>query len=351
MAESLVAPSPPLPYHPGWINRLMVWVDRLPFPYWLFYAGLAGAIVLAQHTIKWNDGTLPKGNIDLPLVLFASVGVYALGLMHHLNRRIPSAMQTLRPIYTGDEATFQRLVYQLSTAAALPVFVATLAGMASGYALQTWLMHPVLPLFKLSTTPISTVFDGTLLVLTWGVLGAGVYGLIDFLQTIAYAYKHTDVNLFQPQPLYSLSGLASRAAIGIAFYNLPWITLTPGASQVPAIVALTFGFQLLALATFVWPLLGVHTQLLEDKHRRQQQSGKKLQFVLQQIHHKIETGDGSGLDTLQKQLGLLQIEQTTLDKAPTWPWHPETIRVVITAIAIPMAVWLAQRGLERFGLK
>jgi hypothetical protein len=48
---------------------------------------------------------------------------------------------------------------------------------------------------------------------------------------------------------------------------------------------------------------------------------------------------------------LLQTEQTTLEKAPTWPWHPETIRVVLTAIAIPMLVWLAQRVLERVGFK
>ncbi|HEU4742479.1 MAG TPA: hypothetical protein VFS50_12875 [Meiothermus sp.] len=339
------------PYRPGWVNRWVAWVERLPLPYWVYYLGLAIAIVGVQNWIKWYDGTLPPGSFFLPLILFSCAGVYALALMHSLIRRVPETLERLRPALKGDEAAYLKLLYRLANAPALPVLLATLAGLALGAVLQSWLLRPVLPIFKLSVTPTSTVFDGTLFILTWGVLGAGLYSLLHFLRGISQIYlEHTEVNLFQPQPLYSLSGLASRAALGVALYNLPWITLTPGASNVPAIVVLTLIFQFMAAAVFFVPLLGVHQLLLEDKYRRQQIVGKKLQYVLEQIHQKMDSGDASGIDPLQKLLSLLQTEQSTLEKAPTWPWNPETMRLVITAIGVPMLVWLIQRALNRFGL-
>lgn len=352
MAEPGVTPQhDPERYQPGWVNRWVEQIERLPLPYWVYYLGLAVAIVGVQSWIKWYDGTLPAGSFFLPLLLFSCAGVYALALMHSLIRRVPEALERLRPALKEDDTTYSKLLYHLAHAPAFPVLLATLAGLIVGAVLQTWLMRPFLPTFKLSTTPTSTLFDGTLFVLTWGVLGAGLYSLLHFLRGINQIYlQHTQVNLFQPQPLYALSGLASRAALGIALYNLPWITFTPGASNVPAIVVLTLIFQFMAAAVFFVPLLGVHRILLEDKYQRQQVAGKKLQYVLEQIHQKMDSGDTSGIDALQKLLGLLQTEQGTLEKAPTWPWNPETMRLVITAIGVPMLVWLIQRALNRFGL-
>ncbi len=338
----------PPPYVPGWVNRLVVWVDQLPLPSWMFYLTIGVALILAQAAIKWEDGGLPRGNFYLPLILFSGAGVYTLALMHSLIRKVPQALARMRSAIKESEVDFDLLVYRMVNAPARPILLSTLAGLGFGYFLQRQIMLAATPVFKMSTSPISAVFDGSLLVLTWGVLGAGVYSLMYLLETINITYlRYTQINLFEPQPLYSLSGLASRASLGIALYNLPWITLTPGASSIPLIVGITLVFQVLAAAVFVVPLLGVHQLLIDDKSRRVQIASKKLEIILEEVHRKIDIGNTDGIDGQQKSLALIQTELTTIEKAPTWPWHPETMRVVISAVFLPMLIWLAQRLLGR----
>jgi hypothetical protein len=36
-----------------------------------------------------------------------------------------------------------------------------------------------------------------------------------------------------------------------------------------------------------------------------------------------------------------------LSKIPTWPWQPGTLRVALSPLLLPVAVWLIQRFLER----
>jgi len=51
-----------------------------------------------------------------------------------------------------------------------------------------------------------------------------------------------------------------------------------------------------------------------------------------------------------RQLTALRSEQEALGHAPTWPWQPETLRSVIAAILLPLALcfiqWLLGRLLE-----
>jgi hypothetical protein len=36
-----------------------------------------------------------------------------------------------------------------------------------------------------------------------------------------------------------------------------------------------------------------------------------------------------------------------LERIPTWPWRPETLRLLITALVLPLGLWLAQFILQR----
>lgn len=338
------------PYPPGWVNLLVDWVEKRASPYWMFYLFLGLFIIVLQAWIKWSDGSVPRGSFDLPLVLFAGAGVYALALMHHLIRMVPNAMVKMRPAISESSESYRALVYKMTYAQALPVLVATLAGIAFGLYLNYLLQRASTPVLKLATSPVSAAFDGILMVFTWGVLGAGVYSLFYLLGSINNIYlHHTRINIFAAQPLYAPAGLASRAALGIALYNLPWMVLTPGASSVPAIVGLTMLFQVIAAAVFVVPLFGAHQLLLDDKNRRQQTANAKFEILIKDLHQKVDSGDSTNIDALQKTMALVQLEQTTLDKTPTWPWNPETMRIVISAILVPMLIWLAQRLLGRLG--
>jgi hypothetical protein len=55
------------------------------------------------------------------------------------------------------------------------------------------------------------------------------------------------------------------------------------------------------------------------------------------------------MDALNHATEALVRERDVLDKIPTWPWQPDTIRWLGTALLLPIIVWTITRVLERLG--
>ncbi len=53
------------------------------------------------------------------------------------------------------------------------------------------------------------------------------------------------------------------------------------------------------------------------------------------------------MDDLYKAIASLDLERAILNKIPTWPWEPGSIRGGVVALLIPVFVWLAQYVLTR----
>jgi hypothetical protein len=53
------------------------------------------------------------------------------------------------------------------------------------------------------------------------------------------------------------------------------------------------------------------------------------------------------VDELRDAMTSLEIERSALTRIPTWPWQPETLRGLITALLLPVAVLLIQFVLQR----
>jgi hypothetical protein len=45
----------------------------------------------------------------------------------------------------------------------------------------------------------------------------------------------------------------------------------------------------------------------------------------------------------------LVAEREVLSKLRTWPWEADTARLVLTAMLLPMLLWLLQRTLQGLG--
>jgi hypothetical protein len=55
----------------------------------------------------------------------------------------------------------------------------------------------------------------------------------------------------------------------------------------------------------------------------------------------------STADALNKTLASLVVERELLAKIPTWPWQPGALTGFLTALLLPIILWLIQRILER----
>jgi hypothetical protein len=53
------------------------------------------------------------------------------------------------------------------------------------------------------------------------------------------------------------------------------------------------------------------------------------------------------MEAIKHTLDGLIAERGVLEKVSTWPWEPETVRVVVTALLLPVVLWIITRILER----
>ena len=58
-------------------------------------------------------------------------------------------------------------------------------------------------------------------------------------------------------------------------------------------------------------------------------------------------GELEGMEDLNNAMANLEIELKALSGIPTWPWRPETVRLLVTALALPLGLWIVQYALQR----
>jgi hypothetical protein len=340
------------PYPPSWIDRLTDWVERLPGPAWLYYLAVALVLALVRAIAAWIDGSYPVGTFFPVHVLNAGSSLYMLLALHYLDDRAAAALADFRPVLNVDDAGYERLRYQFTTMPVRPVLVWSIIGLVFGVANQPLLFTETqIQSLKMYTSPLATVVDVGTAGLSWMVNAIFAYHTIRQLRLVSRTYiQNTNVNIFETAPLYALSRVTAITAIAVLF-----ITYLYGAIwnnwqfQTAADASVAIAFVLVAFATFVLPLLGAHRLLQEEKARRKSEVARQMQAVTDDLHHRTSARDYSDMAGINDAIDSLTKEQSALDKVSTWPWEPETMRAVVTALLLPVVLWAITRVLERLG--
>lgn len=340
-----------LPYPPSWLDRLTDRVDRLPGPAWAYYVGFGLVLLLAQVIVKWSDGTYASGFVFYHLI-YAGTPANLLGSLHYVDRVAAQAFDSYRPATTLDDAQAREYRYRLTTMPALPALVATALGALWG--LMPW--NAYLPeearLLGLYTSTAGTILDRGTSVLGWALAGLFIYHTVHQLRIVSHLLaRHTTINLFKLAPLYAFSRLTGITAVGltIGFYAFASFRLAlPEEVDINTGTVINSGiFTLVAIVTFVLPLWGVHRLLQREKERLQGESAGRLQGLLDELHRRLEARDTTGAPEYKDLLDSALAERDLLNKLPTWPWQTETVRLVGTALVLPIALFIIQQALER----
>jgi hypothetical protein len=344
-------------YPPSWVDRFTDWVQRLPGPAWLFYLGVGLALTAIRAVAAWSDGSYAVGTFFPIHVLSGMSVVYWFFVLHYLDDRAGTALSDFRPVLAvGPEETrdagYERLRYQLTTMPARPVLIWSLVGLVFGVVNQPLLFteNQILSL-KMYTSPAATVVDIGSAGLAWMMNAVFAYHTIRQLRLVSRIYtQHTKVNIFESGPLYALSRVTAITTVALLF-----ITYLYGAIfsnwqfQTASDITVSSSFILVALATFVWPLWGAHRLLQQEKARWKGEVARRMEAVAHELHRRLDTQDLQGMDALKDGLDGLVVERSVLDKVSTWPWEPEAMRVVVTAVLLPVGLWVITRVLERVG--
>jgi hypothetical protein len=365
-AEGAVAEEQSVPkaYAPSWLDAVIARIEQARVPAWAVYLSLT-AVALAINLLEAALSSRGLMGQEPAYFGYFLVTVLPLAAYHVLSRGAREAWDAFRPATDCGDAEAARWRIELSTTPARPAlavyvvsvvgYLVALAAIPAGFDLTG---HQ--PAF-VAVRVITEAF--WMAPVSWMV----VYLLFRQMRIVSQLHRSVArVNLLQPGPLHAMSRLTSRGAIVLLLLQLiPSVPLPAVTEDARLLVRLAVGpFLLLAVAAFFLPLRGMHELLEKDRTKRQASVATRIDSTVGELHRVVDDEtdlaqprdpDSSRLaqvriDALNKALASLLQEREFIGKLSTWPWDTTTFRAVVSAVALPVLLFLVTRALEQFVL-
>lgn len=331
------------PYAPSWVNRVNSLVDRLPIPAALVYA-LVELIFYATLTVlRWRDGVYPTRTLSISDFVLGSTGLLFVALVHYLDGWAVKKLIEYRGALRVSDEEFDALCYRLAILPAMPTALWGLL-MVAFAALTFIFLGQSYAFLNLNITTASGALQLANFMFSWWAFGALSYHAFHQLKVGSdIATRYVQINLFQLDPLYAFAGLALRTSAGWLVVAYAWALITPNLFQQSSAIAITVIFmQIVAVITFIVPLIGAHNLLEQEKGKLQHEIGGRIESVITDLNANIEARDQEELAKLNTMLSSLIMAEERLTKTPTWPWRPGTLSWLVTAVLLPLGLWLVQ---------
>ena len=340
-----------LPYAPSWIDRITAAVDKTRIPYLIFYILIWLAFFIALILLRWQDGTFLVGHINKTDVVMSLTSIFFIALVHYLDNWAMKKLKVFRESIHVSEDEFEGLTYQLSNLPPRPTLIASL--ISFGFGAITFIITPSsYDFIHIGFDSPSSILQLVNFLFGWFTFGALSYHAFHQLTLGGVATaNYLRINLFNLSPVYTFAGLTMRSAMGWLIMAYAWALTTPNLFQNFVIIG-TIGFmQIVAILTFVLPLLGTHEKIVEKKAQSLHEISTRMEGVVDDMSKVDEDYDKDRLSKLRDILSTLSMAEERIQKIPTWPWKPSVVNSLATAILLPNAVWIFQLGVERFFLK
>ena len=342
------------PYAPSWPDRLIWWLEGLPIPIWLAF-GLLAAACFAYVMVVIIVSESVVSTVGLRFTAIGLVPALSLVLMRRLNQVAGEAFDRFSPLLELSASATDQLRRRLTTLPERPVTFIV------GLVIVTTFLGA-------ATAPTNFEIEGTSVVASFmfiafaSLVGSG-YMLLTFQivrQLILVEHIHREarrIDLFDASPLHAFSRLTSQASLGLLALTALLISanpqfLTASSNELVAATAigLLSGMGIAALASFALPLYGLHRRIAAEKERLQTDADGRLVSLLGALHEDASKLDLSRADGLNKLLASALQERDILAKLPTWPWQAQTLRGFVSALLLPVAVYVLARVAERIVL-
>jgi len=338
-------------YPPSWYNRMLAWVGRLPVLGWLVFVIFGGVVILVEWVLVKLDQ--PDQPVVLDPMIFVSIFqlVYVIIFIKVLDGQAGRVLDKIRPALRLDDRQFDHLKARFTT---MP---------KTALRNLTWVMIPILGVmgtflimmgqsgsgaFADNLPLFSQSLAGYFALLIFGLMWLNnlifLYHTIHQLRAISFSYAHvTEVNLFHQSDLYAFSSLAASTAIGLSLSTPIWLLMDNG----PVNLAITSVFALFSVVIFIWPLLGAHRILRDQKEQMLRQSYHKKEQLIQELFARLDRQELNGIEELEKAFSSMEKGHTMLEAVSTWPWQTGTLRQIAGAILLPITIWMIQYFLNQ----
>ena len=334
---------------PGWLHRMVEWIDRLPGPPGLVYAATFVFGLLVTQGAAWSSGARAFGEVDPLNVYWGAFGAGLLWAAGYLERAAARAFETIRPALALRPEEANALRWRLIVVPARPA--AVLTGLGALFTLAQFVADPAGAGIGGAAAPLVVVYFVVQSLLTAIILQL-LYRLVRQMLLVRWLLDEVvPIDIFQPGPVHALATLTSRpvALIALLIAPAPLFLRLPGdfAALLIGWVPFLAGPPIIAGLAFVIPLAGARARLADQKARLLDDVGGRIRRTIEDAHQSTDAGDLSRADAASKTLSQLVVERDILTKLPTWPWSTGTLRSFVSATLLPMAVFVGQQLLAR----
>jgi uncharacterized membrane protein HdeD (DUF308 family) len=332
------------PYRPSWQNLFFRAIQRSPLPNGAIYLLIFIGIVVLNQWFLWIDRQVPWGTVDSNQLNYWIWSLLVLVATDYLLSSSRDALDRFRPaLDVGDEA-YARLAFRFRHLSWRDGWIATLLAVVVSVPLvPTFLSYPLTSVSGVAALTL-TAFQLSLVFFTFGLV-------LRTVRMVEQLYARVDrINLFHLEPLYSLSGLTSRVGIVLVIAGvLSYLTNFTFADR-PQIGPFLFFFLIdmsLAVLVFLLPLRRMHRRLAQEKERLNAENGLRLEQALRTLHRRSDEGDWNDMAGFRDSIASLLEYRREIKSISTWPWESATLRGFLTALFLPIVLWLIQQGLSR----
>lgn len=335
------------PYEPSWVNGIIDWIERLPGPAWAAYLVALVPTTLMVSSTDWLSGS-PVGELRSDRLLWGFALVGSLWLIHHLDGVAHHALRDFDTILGADDRALRRLEYELTVVPAKPaILILVVAAIRTAEAFvfqpETEAITGQTPLALAIRFPFETVMSAIIAILLYHTLRQ--LRLVGRLHALA-----PRVNLFRPAPLYAFSRLTSQTAIGLVFLSIPFAAgteLATNSVELALQLAVSGAILGVAVLAFITPLVGMHRRMAAEKARLQGEVGGRIEQLIDDLHGSVDRRELGGADGQNKALASLMAERDLVARLSTWPWQAGTVGAVVSAVLLPILLFLLTRFLDR----
>jgi hypothetical protein len=174
----------------------------------------------------------------------------------------------------------------------------------------------------------------------------GLLITLRWLRLIARIHREaTAIDPFDRAPLYAFSRVT--AIIGLTYAAVAYYSFTVNgafqAGNLPSLAFLTATI-LFAIAAFVAPLWGIHNRLVREKDQLLRDVERRVTRLATELYARIDADDFAGTAPLNATMSGLVTLRDRLSRLPTWPWPPQLLGGFVSALLLPVVVYLLTRA-------
>lgn len=331
---------------PRWLYRFYDWLRATPLGGWT--GGLAVFLVLwlVPQSIAWATGAQVFPRFDLfnavPAIFIsmnilvwlwmdrlAETAITDFGRMEHLPREHAQALLT-DFVSLGRRLALTTLILGAVAGTAFSFMTATANGVPMGFNVN----FIVFLLF----TVLTNVF--------WFMAVTRMARQIYRMNRLFAEVK--TINLFNLWPIYALSRYgANLGMIFILAASLIVSLFLLGSSQTSFLHSFStfiiFNSLSAALIIFLTPLAGINRRLRREKENVLHRLGDEMKVLFDETEAAIKAREAGRIGEFRTASSALREQMEAVQKIPTWPWNPGTLRNLFLPILLPLLIAILQR--------